>query len=86
MKSVSTDQIKQKHLEFATQRGTEKTYCPSEVARSLWPDTWKSHMNKVREVADLLIEEQQLVVLQKGIIQESKATECKGPIRLQRKK
>ena len=78
------DKIKSAHLKFAKNRGLESTYCPSEVARELFPDSWRDRMKVVREVADDLIEAQQLVVLQKGSLIKENATGATGPIRLRR--
>lgn len=69
-------------MELAVRRGLNATYCPSEVARTLKPDSWRDIMGTVREVADGLVEIGALEVLQKGKIIEGKATEAKGPIRL----
>lgn len=78
------DKIKSAHLKFAKNRSLESTYCPSEVARELFPDSWRDRMKVVREVADDLIEAQQLVVLQKGSLIKENATGATGPIRLRR--
>ena len=72
------------HRQFADQRGTGKTYCPSEVARALAPKHWRDHMDAVREVADQLVANGELAVFQKGEQIQEKATEAKGPIRLGR--
>lgn len=78
------DRIKSAHLKFAGNRGLESTYCPSEVARELFPESWRDRMKMVREVADDLIDSQQLIVLQKGIIIKEYATGATGPIRLRK--
>ena len=72
------------HRQFADQRGTGKTYCPSEVARALAPEHWRDYMDTVREVADQLVANGELAVFQKGELIQEKATEAKGPIRLGR--
>lgn len=79
------EKIKQKHLEFAESRGLDATYCPSDVARNLYED-WREKMDLVREVADDLVAEDKLVVMQKGNIISEKATEASGPIRLRKKR
>lgn len=78
------DVIKAAHLRFAEARGTACTYCPSEVAREIFLESWREQMDNVRQVADNLVESKHLVVLQKGKVISEKATEAKGPIRLRK--
>lgn len=49
-------------------RGTEKSICPSEVARALAPDedAWRRLMGPVREAAIALARAGQIDVLRKG--------------------
>jgi hypothetical protein len=54
--------------------------CPSEVARRLAPEQWRTLMQPVREVAAKLVLERRLVVTQKG--EEVDALSARGPIRL----
>lgn len=70
------------HLQFANERGIDKTFCPSEVARSVFPNNWREKMDLVREAADLLVKEGTLVVMQNGQIKEALPSDLKGPIRL----
>lgn len=79
------ENIKELHLKFAKERGLDATYCPSEVARKLYPENWRDKMDLVREVADDLVAKDKLVVMQKGEIIPEKATEASGPIRLRKK-
>ena len=79
------DKIRNSHLFFAEERGIEKTYCPSEVARKLFPENWRDKMNLVREMADELVKSGMLVVLQKGEISLTPPSKLSGPIRLQKK-
>lgn len=61
---------------MAVERGPEKTFCPSEVARQLAPDDWRPLMPEIRRVARGL----RLRATQRG-----KAVDpvtAKGPIRL----
>lgn len=67
-------------LALATARGTDKTICPSEVARTLWPDEWRNHMEEVRSAAFTLRDEGKVRISQKG--KEVLDTEVKGPIRI----
>ncbi|QLG46498.1 DUF3253 domain-containing protein [Costertonia aggregata] len=80
------EQIKDLHLQFAEERGLDKTYCPSEVARKFAPDIWRDKMDLVREVADNLVTSGQLIALQKGVKIVKKPSEARGPIRLQKKR
>ena len=77
--------IKNSHLKFAEERGFDKTYCPSEVARELFPENWREMMEEVREIGDELIREGKLEILQKGVVQENVSTHIKGPIRFRKK-
>ncbi|WP_406853866.1 DUF3253 domain-containing protein [Alsobacter sp. KACC 23698] len=56
-------------LDLARQRGSEKTICPSEVARHLGgphPDGWGPLMVPVRRVAVRLAHEGKIVIYRKG--------------------
>ena len=67
-------------LRLIAKRGMEKTICPSEVARELWPDNWRPYMADVRHVAEQMARAEEIVILQRG-----KKIELKpgvGPIRL----
>ena len=67
-------------IEQATQRGKDKTICPSEVARKLWPDEWRDHMEEVRKAAFALRNNGQVVITQKGHI--ITGDDLVGPIRI----
>lgn len=77
--------ISSKIMEYAVKRGVEKTFCPSEVARELFPENWCEKMEMVREVADDLVQENKIVVLQNGVIRNDLPSKLKGPIRLRQK-
>ena len=77
--------IKKLHLQLANERESNKTYCPSEVARKLDVKNWREHMDNVRNVADELIAENRLEVLQKGKTLQEKASKALGAIRLRKK-
>jgi hypothetical protein len=49
---------------MTSRRGPEKSICPSEVARFLFPVNWRLHMEMVRNVAWTLAGEGKLVVTQ----------------------
>lgn len=67
-------------LHFLEQRGPSKTICPSEVARALGGNDWRSFMNEVRDAAAILQREGLLETLQKG--KPVEPTTARGPIRL----
>ena len=79
--SVPTpENIKRCLIELARERGSEKTFCPSEAARRLNPKSWRPLMITVRQEAALLIQNGELVCTQKG--EEIDITTARGPIRL----
>jgi len=67
-------------LTVATRRGPEKSTCPSEIARLLYPDNWRDHMKNVVDVAIGLYNEGKVVITQKGIAID--VNHIKGPIRI----
>jgi hypothetical protein len=67
-------------IQLATNRGKGKTICPSEVARTLWPADWRTHMQEVRNEAFELQRKGQVQVTQKGVNVIN--AEVKGPIRI----
>jgi hypothetical protein len=77
-------EIRHLHLKLAEDRGREKTFCPSEVARLFAPTDWQIKMDEVRKLADALVESGNLVVLQKGKVIRQRPSETKGPIRLRK--
>ncbi|RYE19965.1 MAG: DUF3253 domain-containing protein [Sphingobacteriaceae bacterium] len=77
---MSERDIQQKIIEMATNRGAEKTICPSEVAREMFGDDWRSAMQAVREAAFDLALKNKVVVTQKGKAVDPET--LKGPIRI----
>lgn len=67
-------------LSTANQRGPEKSTCPSEIARMLFPDDWRKHMKDVRDVAIDLHIKGEVVITQKGTPID--VNHIKGPIRI----
>lgn len=57
--------IRAKLLELAAERGPDKTFCPSEAARSLSSD-WRPLMEPVRKEAAQLVKQGKLVCTQRG--------------------
>ena len=67
-------------LATAVHRGAEKSTCPSEIARMLFPDGWRKHMKDVLRVAIDLHNKGSVAITQKGIPVDVK--EIKGPVRI----
>jgi len=67
-------------ITMATDRGADKTICPSEVARVLFPADWRKHMEEVRQAAIALQEEGKVSITQKG--EPIDTDRIKGPIRI----
>jgi hypothetical protein len=67
-------------LSTATHRGAEKSTCPSEIARILFPDDWRKHMSDVRDVAIDLHNKGSVAITQKGVPVDVK--NIKGPVRI----
>ncbi|PWS29336.1 DUF3253 domain-containing protein [Pedobacter yonginense] len=72
--------ISQTILGVAGQRGTEKSTCPSEIARMLFPDDWRKHMKEIVDAAIKLQNEGKVLITQKGNPIDTK--KIKGPIRI----
>jgi hypothetical protein len=68
-------------LALVTERGAEKSICPTEAAQALDGDSWRSQLGLVRRVAKRLASEGRLDILRKGKRVEN-PTEIKGVIRL----
>ncbi|TCD28536.1 DUF3253 domain-containing protein [Pedobacter psychrodurus] len=67
-------------LSIATHRGTEKSTCPSEIARILFPGDWRKHMKDVLDVAIDLHNQGKIVITQKGTPIDVNI--IKGPVRI----
>lgn len=70
-------------LDAARQRGPDKTICPSEVARSLFPDSdkqWRAIMPRIRTAASELADRGWVRITRQG--SEVPATGGGGPIRI----
>lgn len=66
---VANEEIEAMVLRLVAERGTDKTICPSEVARALGgahPDGWGPLMQPVRSVAVRLAHQGALVIKRKG--------------------
>jgi len=51
---------------LVAERGAEKSICPSEAARAVEPDTWRSILKRVKRRALVLEAAGELVFLRKG--------------------
>ncbi|MEM6552190.1 MAG: DUF3253 domain-containing protein [Planctomycetota bacterium] len=67
-------------LTLITQRGPNKTICPSEAARLLDPTHWRDHLTAIHTAAQHLHATGQLTITQRG--QPVDPTTARGPIRL----
>ncbi|MEM6470032.1 MAG: DUF3253 domain-containing protein [Planctomycetota bacterium] len=76
-------QIRRVIIELCDARGSEKTICPSEVARSIDEEGWRSLMPVVRRVASQLVNRGLVIATQKGELIDIES--AKGPIRLARR-
>ncbi len=65
---------------MATNRGTDKTICPSEVARKIFNDDWPAQMQNIRNAAFALEKAGKIDIMQKG--QKINPENIVGPIRI----
>lgn len=67
-------------LSTTAARGAEKSVCPSEIARNLYPDNWRDRMQDVVEVAIALHRQGKVLITQGG--ESIDVNQIKGPIRI----
>jgi Protein of unknown function (DUF3253) len=67
-------------LKVAAQRGADKSTCPSEIARMLFPDDWRKQMGAIMEVAINLSIDGKISITQKGKAVDVR--KIKGPVRI----
>jgi hypothetical protein len=67
-------------LSMAAERGANKTICPSDVAREMFPEDWRKHMDEIRQEAIALHKAGKVSITQKGIPVDT--NHIKGPIRI----
>ncbi|HIK54161.1 MAG TPA: DUF3253 domain-containing protein [Synechococcales cyanobacterium M55_K2018_004] len=79
--NIDAQAIQRCILQKLKQRGTEKSICPSEVARELGGEQWRSLMPLVRQVGIELADAGRLVITQQGHPIHPHA--IKGPVRFQ---
>ncbi|MFK7889439.1 MAG: DUF3253 domain-containing protein [Granulosicoccus sp.] len=77
-RTVTLRHIRASLLNLANARGTEKSFCPSEVARELALD-WRPLMQAVRTEASKLCRNGQLIATQHGEVVD--ADMARGPVR-----
>ena len=82
--SIEPNPLRQAILEMARMH-QDRSFCPSEVVRWLFPQDWKYFMQDVREEMMDLYREGAILVTQKGNAIDP-STEPKGPLRISRKK
>ena len=78
--SASDRDIRESILEHVKQRGSEKTVCPSEVARAIGGAEWRDLMPQIRLVAAELVDEGLIRVTRQGV--DVDPYNPGGPIRL----
>jgi hypothetical protein len=67
-------------LTMAAERAPDKTVCPSEIARALFPANWRSHMQEIRDAAIELQKDGKVTITQKG--EPVDINQINGPIRI----
>lgn len=72
--------IKKTILSTAAGRGAEKSTCPSEIARTLFPVGWRRHMKRIVELAIELQQQGKVLITQKG--KPVDIATIRGPIRI----
>jgi len=72
--------ISNKLLAIARERGLLKSVCPSEIARMLFQNDWRSHMEQIRKVAIALEKLGKVIITQNDIPVSTDFIE--GPIRI----
>jgi Protein of unknown function (DUF3253) len=72
--------IAQAIINMATERGVDKSICPSDVARNLFAPNWRKYMDEVRAAAVDLQRQGKVVITRKN--QPVDVNNIKGPIRI----
>lgn len=80
--TINASGIRQTILDLLSQRGPDKTICPSEVARACGDEDWRDLMDEVRDVAATLVREGTIRVPQKG--ETVDIATARGPVRFAR--
>jgi len=77
---MNADTVRETILAMAEKRAPDKTVCPSEIARELFPADWRKHMDEVRQTAIELHNAGEVTITQKG--QPVDVNLIKGPVRI----
>ncbi|MEZ5225363.1 MAG: DUF2256 and DUF3253 domain-containing protein [Acidimicrobiales bacterium] len=75
-------QLERSIVELLGRRAADSTICPSEAARAVDPDGWRSLMERARSAARRLVASEQVIITQRGRVVDSST--AKGPIRIGR--
>jgi hypothetical protein len=65
-------------------RRAEASICPSEVARHLWPEAWRLHLEEVRQAARRLVAAGSVEITQGG--RPVDPSTARGPVRIRRRR
>ena len=77
---MEANRISEAIIKRATERSPDKSVCPSEIARELFPADWRKHMEEVRTAAIELHHQGKVVITQKG--EPVDPTNIEGPVRI----
>jgi len=66
MTETAPDPIEAAILALVEKRGPEKSICPSEAARAVFPEDWSKRMRQVRSAAVHLARQGEISILRKG--------------------
>ena len=82
-KTSSADEAMERTiLSLLSERGAGATICPSEAARAVEPDDWRSLMEDARMAARRLVHAGRVEITQKGRVVDPST--ARGPIRIRR--
>lgn len=77
---INEQKLKEEIITLAKRRGPDKTICPSEAARAVDSDNWRTLMEDIRDAAQSLQEKGFITVEQNG--EPVDLNEVSGPVRL----
>ncbi|MGL4230752.1 MAG: DUF3253 domain-containing protein [Casimicrobium sp.] len=79
---IAIDSVTVRHtiVTMCEARGLERSLCPSEIARAIWPYGWREHMHEVRAAALALAHEGVIDITQRGERRDP-AKDIRGAIR-----
>jgi len=78
----SAEELEAAIIDLLGRRAPTATICPSDVARAVGGDTWRPLMEPVRQAAQHLVEQGDVVITQGGEVVD--LTTARGPIRIRR--